>query len=110
MRERDLTVATDHERASQLRRIADGSTLNHPVLGRGEHALGHDRRTEELRRRSPLGSDRLVADPLLIGQHRYIDSPATPEVLCLTWGRLTDQHETAAGGFELLPSAVQLHR
>lgn len=57
-----------------------------------------------------LGARNLVADPLLVGQHREIDLQPAPEVRGLTGRRLTDQEQARAGVFDAEAIAMQLHR
>lgn len=105
----DVASRCDHDRATKLGGVTDRPPLYDPAAYAGEHPLGHNARVEQIGDSAHLRPDRLVADALLIRQHRYIDSEPAAEMRGVTRSGLSDQHETRAGGPELVLGAVQLH-
>ena len=76
--------------------------------GGRENALGDCLRAEQIRHASDLRTRRLIADALLVGQHRQLHPLAPAELSRLARGALADQDEVGARLLELLPGAIQL--
>jgi len=102
-----LPAGSDHERRTELRRVADRLALAGAAddrLDAADRHLGAEQSADP----GHLRPDRLVALTALVGQQRQLDPELAAEVRRVARLGLPDQDQIGAGGLELLASVLQL--
>jgi exopolyphosphatase/guanosine-5'-triphosphate,3'-diphosphate pyrophosphatase len=90
--------------------MADRAALHDPLAHRRAQAIDHHARPEQLAQRRDLRSGRLVGLAIGVDEQRQVEVVLLLEVLRVLGRALPDHRELHAGGLELVPVAVQLHR